>query len=264
MIANGFAQGCLFFGLLFGYALVDTFEDLLFGEARVLEAADRGGAKCRQALQVALKDNLDGGVRQANQAKHDGVAADRVELICASKADNIGLRVARSQEARNRLGARKWMMVRAGCGNQRDAGVVGDAGMLEADQLLDFGVRNVERLELLDGGRAHPGLIERAIVRERVLMATAGQEQRNAESQVTVPHTLIVGVASKRTLQCAVGDTRRKDRVTSQCPLRATNFSLRLIDAFNAVYTCDFANTGQDGLELAAIDDFEIDVNLGV
>src|SRR6202011_5132556 len=145
----------------------------------------------------------------------------------------------------------------AGRGNQRDAGVVGDAGMLEADQLLDFGVRNVERLELLGGGRAHPGLIERAIVRERVLMATAGQEQRNAESQVTVLHILIVGVASKRTLQCAVGDTRRKDRVTSQCPWRATNFSLRLIDAFNAVYTCDFANTGQDGLELAAIDDFE-------
>src|SRR5580704_1180554 len=95
-------------------------------------------------------------------------------------------------------------------------------------------------------------------------MATAGQEQRNAESQVTVLHILIVGVASKRTLQCAVGDTRRKDRVTSPCPLRATNFSLRLIDAFNAVYTCDFANTGQDGLELAAIDDFEIDVNLRV
>src|SRR5580704_19427392 len=102
MIANGFAQGCLFFGLLFGYALVDALEDLLFGEASVLEAADRGGAKCRQALQVALKDTLDGRVRQANQAKHDGIATNGVELIRTSKADDIGLRVTRSKETGNR------------------------------------------------------------------------------------------------------------------------------------------------------------------
>src|ERR1700683_3033343 len=39
---------------------------------------------------------------------------------------------------------------------------------------------------------------------------------------------------------------------------------LRLIDAFDTIDTSDFADTGEDGFELAAIDDFEVDVNLRV
>ena len=39
---------------------------------------------------------------------------------------------------------------------------------------------------------------------------------------------------------------------------------LRLIDAFDAVDALDFADVGEDGFELAAIDDFEIHIDLRV
>src|SRR6202042_844458 len=126
---------------------------------------------------------------------------------------DIRLAITRAKEASNRFGTGEEMMVRVGRGDQYDAAVVADAGVLQVDHLLNFGVGNVERLELLDRAGAHTRLIEWPVVHKRVLVTPAGQEHSNAENPISRLHIFIVEGASDRAAACAVGDTRRKDRV---------------------------------------------------
>ena len=88
---------------LAGHALADLLKDLPFRKARVFKAANDGRAQRGKTLQIALKNGLDRGIGKTDQAKHDGVTADGVKLIGASEAYDVGLCVARAEEARDRV-----------------------------------------------------------------------------------------------------------------------------------------------------------------
>jgi len=223
MIANCFSFRRFLFRLLFGHSLVDALKYLPFGQARVFQPSDRRGTERRKPLQIALKNKLNRRIRETNQAQHDSVTTDRVELVGTRETQNVGLRITRSQQAGHGFGTRKQAIMRMRRRNQRDASVVADPAVFQLDDLLYLRIGDIERLELLDGCRPHASLIERTVIRQRVLVAPTRQEQRNAKNEVSGLHISIVGAASATAPWCAVGDTRQKDRwqnnVTSKVDL---------------------------------------------
>src|ERR1700730_17262445 len=98
VIAGGFSQSGFFVRLLVGHSIVDSFENLLFRETGIFQAADFRGAHGREALQVALKDDLDGSVSEPDQPEHHRVATNRIELIGAGKLEHIGIGIASASQ----------------------------------------------------------------------------------------------------------------------------------------------------------------------
>jgi hypothetical protein len=70
---------------------------------------------------------------------------------------------------------------------------------------------------LLDVVGPHAGPIKRPVVGKNVLLATIREENTRTEKQdpmqLALAHNFIVAGARMRAGKCAVGDTRRKDRV---------------------------------------------------
>ena len=212
MVAHRFPQGGFLFRLLVRHTSVDALENLLLRETGILQAAERGAAECRETLQTAMEHGLNGVVGEPDQAKHYSIAADGIELVGAREFQNLRLGVTGAHQAGHRLGAVERMLLCVRGGKQRDAGVIPQATLFELHHLRDFRVRGVKGLKLLDAAGKHSRLIERAVIRERMLLAAAGKDQRKTEEQDARSHTFIVSAAMKLTRGCAVGDTRRKDR----------------------------------------------------
>jgi hypothetical protein len=198
VVASGFAGIGFVFGLLFGDSLGDPFDDLLLAEARIFEAGDRSRTDGRLTLQIALKDRGYGRIGKSNQAKHHRVAADAVELVGLGVGDDIGFGVARIEKIGDGIGAAKGAFVVVRGGDQRDAGIVADAGALETNELLELGVGNIEGLEALNGARVHAGLVERAIVHHRGVVAAHREgEQPSADHEVRALHNIILWLARR-------------------------------------------------------------------
>jgi hypothetical protein len=212
MIAHRFADGHFLIGLLVGHTLIDSFEDLLFGEAGIFQARNLPAAESRKALQAAVKYGLHGGIGEPDQPEHDGVAADGVELIGAREFQNLRLGVAHTQQVGRGIGAAEKMFPRVRRFHQGDTGVIGGFGLLELYDLGDFGVCGVKSFELLDAAGPHSGLIEGAVVREGVLMAAGRKEETNSGEQNARFHSFIVPTGTQGAGACAVADTRPKDR----------------------------------------------------
>jgi len=215
MIARFLARGGFLFGLLVGHPLIDALENLFFGESNVFEAADLGTGKRRLPLHAAVKEFLDSRIGETDKPQHHRFSADGVELVRTSDFQNLRVCEACALQIRDGFRAREDVLVRMSSGDEGDAGVIGCAGLLELDELGYFLVRGVQRFELLDAAGPHPGPIERPIVGKNVLLASAREEDTRTEKQNPMPlaHDFIVAGARMRTGKCAVGDTRRKDRV---------------------------------------------------
>src|SRR6266568_6502351 len=214
MIARGLAVGRFVVGLCVGHTLVDALENLPLGESGVFQAADFRAAQRSPPLQSSMQNQIDCGIGKSHQPEHDGVAADDIQLIRFRDLQNHGLAVARACEVDCGVGARECVLAYVRFGNQRYASIVTDARLLQLYELRDFHIRSVQCLELLDVAGPHPRLVERTIVREQMLVASADpEEDENPEKHELVPHNSIVTAATRKPGNCAVRDTRAKGQV---------------------------------------------------
>ena len=128
MIAGGFALRDERFRLLVGKTLIDDVEDLPFGHRGVFQAADLRAGQCGQALNAAVNDCLDGGIRQADEFQRDGFAAEDVDLIGLRHLQDFRIAVPCAREVHGTFTVGEFMIVRAGGFQQREAKVIGSSG----------------------------------------------------------------------------------------------------------------------------------------
>jgi hypothetical protein len=114
----------------------------------------------------------------------------------------------------NGIGTCEQVMALVRFGNQGHASVVADPALLQLYELRDLRIVGVQLFELLDVAGKHSDLIERTIVRERMLFAPAGpEEDEGTEKKKLVPHESILAGAGVEEAGCVVGDTRAKGQV---------------------------------------------------
>ena len=95
--------------------------------------------------------------------------------------------------------------------NQSYASVIREAGLFQLYELRHFVIGNVQFFEFFNAAGPHPRLVERTIIRERMLIASARpEEEHQPEKHELVPHDSIVSGAMEKAGKCAVRDTRAK------------------------------------------------------
>jgi len=203
VIAYAFSGADFFFGLLVGHSGIDTFEDLAFRQTSVLEARHFSAGHNRLAIQMTMENELNRGIRKADELESDGVDADGVELVGASDIEDLRLGESSAGQIGSGFGADEDMLVDVRGADQFDATVIAKARVLQFNNLSDFLVGNIEPLELLDVAGEHPGLVQRTIIREGMLMAACRREDAHSEKQSLVPHNYIVGAGKREMRMCA-------------------------------------------------------------
>jgi len=92
VIAGALASFNFLFGLFVGHSSMDAVEDLAFRQSGVFEPRDFGAGHYWQAIQMALKDELHGGIRKTNQLEGNSVNADGIKLVGVRDIKNLLLR----------------------------------------------------------------------------------------------------------------------------------------------------------------------------
>ncbi len=146
MIAGALASFDFFFGLFVGHSSVDALEDLAFRQPGVLEPRNFGAGHNRQAIQMALKNELDSGVRETDQLERNGVDADGVELVGVRDIENLLLRESSAGQIGSGFGAEEDALVNVRGADQLHASVIADPCVLHLDDLRDFQVRDIRAL----------------------------------------------------------------------------------------------------------------------
>jgi len=220
VVASGFARRRFLIRLRVGHARLDALHNLFFREAGIFQASDLRAPHGWNAFQAAVQNDIHRAIGEPHQPQQHGIAADNVDLIDGCDFQDDWLGVPRLEEVHGGIGAREVMLVLVRVGDQSDARIVADAALLQPDELLNLGVRGVQFFELLDGAGPHARLIEGAIIRERMLVASARtEEDKHAEKHELVPHDSILAGAAGAAARCAVGDTRAKGQVARAAPL---------------------------------------------
>lgn len=201
-------------GLGVGHARVDALEKLLFRQAGVLEAPNLRAIERRQPQNAAVKNGLDGRVGESHELQGDRVGAEVIELVGARNSENFNLVETGLGETGGGIPTGERMLMRVSGAKESDAGFIADPGLLELYELRHFLIGSVHPLELLDVAEIHSGLIERTIIRQDVLLASARKKDTNAEKheRCAPVHDFIVAGAKRVSGKCALGDTRHKDR----------------------------------------------------
>lgn len=171
MIAGALASVNFFFGLRVGHSGVDTLEDLALRQAGIDEPRNLGAGHNRQAIQMALKNELHSGIGEADELESDSVDADGVELVGVGDVEDLLFRKTGAGQIGSGFRADEKMFANMGSADQVDASVIAEASVLQFDDLGDFRVRDIEPFQLLDVAGEHPRLVQRTIVREGMLMA---------------------------------------------------------------------------------------------
>src|SRR5882757_7255651 len=96
-------------------------------------------------------------------------------------------------------------------GDQGHASVIAQASLLDLDELRDLGIRSIQFLQFLEAAGPHARLVEGAIIRQDMLLATR-QEDEHTEKQSARLHLSILAGGKVGARPCAVGDTGAKDR----------------------------------------------------
>jgi len=203
-----------FLGLRVGHARIDALENLLFRQPGVFETSDLRAIERPQPLHAPVKNGLHGGVGESHELQCDRVGAEVIELVSARNGENFNLVETGLGETGGGIPTRERMLMRMSGAKESDTGFIADAGLLELYELRHFLIGSVHPLELLDVAEIHPGLIERAIVRQKVLLAPARKKGAHPEKQQMrmAAHNFIVAGANGLSTRCALGDTRQKDR----------------------------------------------------
>jgi hypothetical protein len=230
MIARGFSQGGFLVRLRVRHARIDALNNLFFRKPGIFQAADFRAAHGALPLQSPVQNHIDGGIGKPHQFQHDRVGADDIQLIRFRNFQNHRLGVTRVDEIDGGVGARKRMLVLVRVGNQGHATIIRDAGLFQLYEVRHFVIGSVQPFELFGAAGPHPRLIERTIIRERMLVASARpEEEHQPEKHELVPHASIVTRADGSAGKCALRDTRPKGQVgkTRELQTGGMNFQPR-------------------------------------
>ena len=212
MIACALACVNFFFGLRVAHSGIDALEDLALRQTGVFEPGNFRAGHDGVAIQMAVKDELNGRVRKSDELEGDGVDADGIELVGAGNLEDLRVAKSRASQVGSGFGARKEMLAHVRGTDELDARVVCDPSPLQSDDLGNFLVGGIEAFELLDIAGEHSRLIQRTVVRQRMLVAAGRREDAHTEKQSLVPHIYIVGGEKRETGLCAWMIPGRKDR----------------------------------------------------
>jgi hypothetical protein len=86
-------------------------------------------------------------------------------------------------EIGGRIAAREWMLPLVSGGHKGHASIVAEPGLLDLHELRDFGIGRIQRFELFEAAGPHAGLIERAVVRQNMLLAAANEKDTDTDKQ---------------------------------------------------------------------------------
>ena len=214
MIALGFARCRFLISLRVRHAFVDALENLFFREPGIFQPADFRAAHGALALKSPVQDEIDGGIGKPHQPQHDGIGADSVQLIDFCNFQNHWFSVPRACEADSGIRAAKGVLVLVRVGNQSDASVVRDPRLFQFYELRDFVIGSVQFFQIFDVAGPHSRLIQRTIIRERMLIASARpEEDYQPEKHELTPHDSILSGTTVRAGNCALQGTRAKGQV---------------------------------------------------
>src|SRR5580704_7606559 len=138
MIAGTLARVNFFFGLLVGHSGIDTIEDLPFRQTGVFEARNFRAGHDRLAIQMTVKNELNGGVGKTDKLESDGIDADGVELVGTSNLEDLRLGESGAGQVGCAIGTRERMFANVRSADQFNAGVVADPCVFKLDDLGDF------------------------------------------------------------------------------------------------------------------------------
>ena len=160
-----------------------------------------------------MQNQIDGGIGKPHQPQHDGIAADAIQLIRFRDFQNHWLAVSGPRQVDRGVSARELMPVLVRAANQSYATIIGNSRLFYFYELPHFHVGRVQGFQLLDVAGPHPRLIKRAIVRERMFVASARpEEEHKPEKHELGPHDSIVAGITRKAGKCALRIPVRKDR----------------------------------------------------
>src|SRR5580658_1646388 len=84
--------------------------------------------------------------------------------------------------------------------------------MLQLGELGNLQVTGLEGFHFVQSGRPHSGLIEGAVIRKGMLLATRQQKSTHTEKQGRGPHSSIVSGPRAGGIWCACVNTGRRNR----------------------------------------------------
>ena len=212
MIAGALASANFRIGLLVGHSRIDALKDLAFCQTRVFEPRDLGTAHDRPAIQMAVKNKLNHRVGETDELESDGIKADGIQLIGMRNLEDLSIAESGAGQVGSGIAASEEMFANVRSADHLDASVIADPRVLQLNYLSDFLVRGIEPFELLNIAGEHPRLVQRTVVRKRVLVTACHSEGAHTEKQSLVPHIHIVGGGKLETAACAWVIPGRKDR----------------------------------------------------
>jgi hypothetical protein len=257
VIARTFTSFNFFFGLFVGHSRVDALEDLVFRQSGVFEPRNFGAGHNRQAIQMALQNELNCRVRKTDQLEGNSVDADGIQLVGVSDIENLLFCKSGPSQIGSGFGAEEDTLVNVRGAHQLHTSVIADSCVLHLDDLSDLQVRDIEPFKLLYVAGKHPRLVQRTIVREGMLVASHRGEDPHTEKQSLVPHIYIVEAGKRQTRACAWVIPGRKDRCEKVG-------KLDLINAFDTEHAGHFSNVSKNSFELAPVDDFKAGFDAGI
>src|ERR1700747_1680001 len=105
-----FASRSFGISLGIGHTVFNASDNFFFRKFGIFQTADFRAGHCGKALHAALQKQLHGGIRQANQAEHDGISAERIELVVFCDGKNLIVRKTGTIQALCSRGAVEWMV----------------------------------------------------------------------------------------------------------------------------------------------------------
>jgi hypothetical protein len=101
-------------------------------------------------------------------------------------------------------------------GDQSYARIIAQPRLLDLNELGDLGIRGVQRFELLEARGPHTGFVERAVIRQQMLVATDGEKNTGTKKQSARLHVSMLARSKNRGLACAVGGTCAEGQVKAE------------------------------------------------
>src|ERR1700738_4583908 len=215
MDACRFASGDFAVGLGIGYARLNFVQNLLFGEAGILQARDLRSAQRGMPLKTALQNKLHEVIRQTDEAEGYGVAADGVELIGPGNFKNLRFGIACAGEIGGRVAAAERVFSLMGGSNKSHARIITQPRLLNLYELSDLEIRGIQRFELLQTARPHARFVERTVIRQQMLVAADHEKDTDTEKQSARLHASMLARGKANGLACAGAGPCAKGQVNA-------------------------------------------------
>ena len=141
---------------------------------------------------MAVEEQLHGRIRQPDQPQHHCFIADGIDVVGAGDVQNLRVAVAGSGKTRNGIRAAEIVLVLVRDAHERNAHFVRYTRSFEFYDLRNLFIGDVQGFQLFDFAGTHARRVERAVVRERMLLAADGEKHTNHENEGLDAHDSIV------------------------------------------------------------------------